>query len=61
MSPLDLLRLRREHADRLAATSGAAGEIAAATVALTWIPRPKGADLKRLIATLADEDIEIQG
>jgi hypothetical protein len=61
MGAVDLLRLRREHVDRLAATSGAAGEIAAATVVLAWIPRPKGADLKRLIATLADEGIEIQG
>jgi hypothetical protein len=61
MGPVDLLRLRREHIDRLAATSGAAGETAAASVAATWVPRPKGADLKRLIATLADKDIKIQG
>ena len=61
MSPLELIRARREHATRLANQSGAAGERATLAEMEHWLPRPAGAGLKVLLETLREEGITIKG
>lgn len=59
LSPIEMLRLRKAHADRLASSSGAAGESRSAELVDTWIPRPKGQAMKNLLASLAYAGITI--
>jgi hypothetical protein len=53
MTPLELIRSKREHAARLANQRGAAGEHAALADMEHWMPRPSGKGLSILLAELA--------
>jgi hypothetical protein len=52
MTPLELIRSKREHAARLANQRGAAGEQLALADMLHWTARPSGKGLKVLLAEL---------
>jgi hypothetical protein len=52
LSPLELVRAKREHAARLANQRGAAGELMALTAMQHWIPRPSGKALENLLSEL---------
>jgi hypothetical protein len=52
MTPLELIRSKREHAARLANQRGAAGEQLALADMLHWVARPSGKGLTTLLAEL---------
>jgi hypothetical protein len=52
MTPLELIRSKREHAARLANQRGAAGEQVALADMQHWVARPSGKRLKILLAEL---------
>jgi hypothetical protein len=52
MTPLELIRSKREHAKRLANQRGAAGEHVALADMEHWVARPSGKGLKILLAEL---------
>ena len=57
---IDLLNLKREHIKRLANQKGAAGEAEALALNPHFVPRPKGAGLKQLMAALAESGTAIR-
>lgn len=61
MTPLELIRSKRDHAARLANQSGAAGETLALGAMEHWMPRPSGSGLKMLLSLLRDVGIVIKG
>jgi hypothetical protein len=61
MNPLELIRAKRQHVARLANQSGASGEFSVLSEMEHWMPRPRGAGLKILLATLAETGIAIKG
>lgn len=61
MTPLEVIRAKRVHLDRLANQSGADGEASALTAADHWIPRPRGPALQALLAALAETGVSIKG
>lgn len=52
MDPVELIRARRVHLARLAATHGTGGERDAVGLAQTWVPKPKGRGMKILMQAL---------
>lgn len=60
MTPLDIIRSKRDHAARLANQSGAAGESLALGAMEHWMPRPSGPSQKMLLSPLHDEGIVIK-
>ncbi|MBR7990747.1 hypothetical protein KDX04_33440 [Burkholderia cenocepacia] len=60
-SPLELIKSKRKHIDRLANQRGAAGEITALLNQGCWIARPRGKGLKILLDALRDAGINISG
>lgn len=52
MTPLELIRSKRQHAARLANQRGAAGEQVALADMQHWVVRPSGQGLKTLLAEL---------
>lgn len=61
MDLLEIITAKRVHVDRMAAQSGAAGELRAIATTERWIPRPKGPGLKILLAELQATGIKIKG
>lgn len=59
MTPAEVIALKRAHLARFANQSGAAGE-QAALLAMSWMPRPKGPELKTLLAELAAAGVTIK-
>ncbi|TGE28148.1 hypothetical protein [Hymenobacter metallicola] len=60
MKPLDVINAKRVHLARLANQQGAAGEIQALNNMSNWMPRPRGKELKTLLAALRDTGISIK-
>lgn len=60
MEPIDLITGRRRHLERLANRSGARGEATALLTQPDWYPRPRGPELKTLLAALAADGIMIR-
>ncbi|MDT3735873.1 MAG: hypothetical protein ROZ00_06600 [Denitratisoma sp.] len=61
MNPLAVILAKRQHLARLANQSGAAGELTALAEMEHWVPRPKGAGLKVLLAALSESGVKIKG
>ncbi len=61
MKPIDVIKLRKQHLDRLANQTGAYGEAKTVDNMSNWLPRPRGVELKTLLATMADLGITIKG
>lgn len=61
MNPLELIEAKRKHLARFANQGGASGEARVLLEKEHWIPRPKGASLKLLLAALADSGVKIKG
>lgn len=60
LSPLEFIKEKRRHLVRLANQSGSAGEAAALQTMEAWSPRPKGAQLRRLLEALDADGITIK-
>ena len=60
MEPLEVIKSKKEHLARLANQTGAAGEAFLVTTMDDWIPRPKGQQLKNLLAALENSGIIIK-
>lgn len=61
MDLIQIIAAKRMHVDRMAAQSGAAGELRAISATDQWSPRPKGPGLKTLLAELEATGISIKG
>lgn len=61
MDLIEVITAKRAHIDRMAAQSGAEGELRAITATDNWMPRPKGVGLKVLLAELVAVGITIKG
>ena len=61
MNMIQIIAAKRVHVDRMAAQSGAAGELSAIATTDKWIPRPKGAGLKIPLTELEATGIVIKG
>lgn len=59
-SPVELIRAKRQHLARLANQSGAAGELIATQAMDSWIGRPKGLQLRRVLEALEADGIRIK-
>jgi len=57
----ELISLKKQHADRLANQSSAAGESELLDEIASMIPRPKGKTLKVILKALANKGINIKG
>lgn len=60
MTPLEVVAEKRAQLDRLANQRGAAGERDIVLASEHWVPRPKGALLRALLAALNDTGIDIK-
>ncbi len=60
MNPLEVIQLKKAHLERLANQSGAEGEAYLISEMDNWIPRPKGKELKNLLAALLVQGIKIK-
>ena len=60
MTPLEVIAVKRAHLARLANQGGATGEQDLVSASEHWIPRPKGALLRKLIEALAGTGIHIK-
>lgn len=60
MTPFEVIAAKRAHLAQLANENGALGEQAAILSMERWLPRPKGAALRNLLAALADEGVSIR-
>lgn len=58
---IEIIQGKRAHLERFANQSGAAGEAIALSEMEHWIQRPKGAQLKVLLAALGETGISIKG
>jgi hypothetical protein len=61
MNPLEVIEAKRQHLGRMANQSGASGELSALAEMENWVPRPRGAGLKVLLAALAEAGVSIKG
>ena len=61
MKLIEIIQAKRAHLERFANQSGAAGEAVALLEMEHWIQRPKGAQLKVLLAALAETGIAVKG
>lgn len=61
MDLIQIIAAKRVHVDRMAAQSGAAGELRAIAATDQWVPRPKGPGLKILLDELKATGISIKG
>jgi hypothetical protein len=61
MTPLELVRSKREHLARLANTKGATGEVVVLHDMKHWFSRPVGAALRFLLSALREEGKIIKG
>ncbi len=52
MNAIDVIVTKRQHLARLANQGGAAGELRVLAEQVGWLPRPRGKDLKVLLAAL---------
>lgn len=60
LEPLEVINSKKEHLARLANQTGAAGEAFLVSSMNDLIPRPKGQQLKNLLAALENVDIKIK-
>jgi len=60
MTPLDIIRSKRAHLERLANQRGAAGEQTALLSMADWRNRPRGVELRALLAALAETGVVIK-
>ena len=60
MKPIEVIDLKRKHLARFANQTGAEGEAYAVDSMNDWVPRPKGNELKILLAALKGSGIEIK-
>ena len=60
MNPLEVIKLKKAHLERLANQSGAEGEAYLISEMDNWVPRPKGKELKRLLAALLNQGMKIK-
>ena len=61
MKPIELVYAKRAHVARFANRSGAEGEAAALSEMEHWVQRPKGVELRHLLAALRETGIDIKG
>jgi hypothetical protein len=61
MKPIEVIKLKKNHIERLANKKGASGETGVLIQMENWIPRPQGIRLKILIETLKANGINIKG
>lgn len=61
MTPIELIRAKREHIARLANQRGAVGEAIALAEMDHWIERPSGSNLKLLLSELRETGVNIKG
>ncbi len=60
MDIIDILRLRKEHVNRLSNTSGSKGEDLAIQKNQQWFERPKAKELNNLLTLLSESGINIK-
>jgi len=60
LNPLEVIQLKKNHLARLANQNGATGEIESVKSNDSWVPRPKGQELKNLIQMLEAEGVVIK-
>lgn len=60
MNPIELIKAKNQHIQRLANQRGAAGERTALVKMSNWIPRPRGNDLKTLLTALGKTGVSIK-
>lgn len=60
MNPIEIIRAKRVHIERLANQKGASGELAALERIENWLPRPKGLGMRVLLKELAATGIVIR-
>ena len=60
MKPIDLIATRKQHIERLANQRGAAGELDVLNTRENWIPRPRGQQLRMLLAVLRESGVIIR-
>lgn len=61
MNPLEVIKAKRQHLARMANQNGASGELIPLAAMEHWVPRPRGTDLKVLLAALAEAGVFIKG
>ncbi|WP_425628645.1 hypothetical protein [Vibrio neptunius] len=60
MDIIDILRLRKEHVNRLSNTSGSQGEDLAIQKNQQWLEKPKAKELNNLLTLLSESGIHIK-
>ena len=60
MSPIDVIKLKKQHLARYANQNGSNGELVTIESNDNWIPRPKGSALKLLLLALEEDGISIK-
>lgn len=61
MNPIEFIKAKNQHIERLSNQSGASGETIVLEKMPNWLRRPRGIGLKILLAALREDGIEIKG